>query len=369
MNRTNNLIATFLLAILIVSCSEDNPSNPSDPSGETSLTENVDREFLKQIKGMSDIFAKNEIWNGYSYGSFRQYVIYISNSQPQRAYLVNPGSTVSGATKLGENENQGANAWRYDGKMQEAYDLLFGSNGNQAYDFNFQIDGQGYYIQVYKDEDILQGGEGINLTTHENFHDYQNSWTEVPNAVQDVPNFPVTKELLELQILGAEIFKGLPNAPTDQAELRKLLEQYVAIRTKELELDPSPGKLVRNMELAQEQGEGSAKYIEVMSHRQYFNSNAQLMQFTLLDLPPTTKAEVQDNVSFNILYNTGGSAIYILDVLGANIEDMQNGKTPYDIAVAFLNMTQSEMDAALAEAKNHPKWGDIQTAAQTWANL
>ena len=57
------------------------------------------------------------------------------------------------------------------------------------------------------------------------------------------------------------------------------------------------------------------------------------------------------------------------DELGVDIEQMRQGKTPYELAIAFLGMSQSERDAALAAAKGHAKWGEIQTEAKKWMGL
>lgn len=359
-------LGLLLVGLTIIGCSESEPAGPGD-TGSTS--EAIDQTFFKQIKGFGDILAENKIWNGYAYNAVPQYVIYVSGSKAVRGFLINPGTPPSGATKLGDSENEGLNVYRYDSQMQEAYNVLFGTDGNQAFDFNFAVGNEKFYIQIYNDDETNAPHQGVDLSVHENFHAYQNNWQEIQSWVQQTPDFPVTQELVELQILCAEIFRGLPNTTTDAATARRLLSQYVAIRSRELAIDPSPGKLIRNMELPQEWSEGTAKYLEVMVHRQHFGTDTKIMDYTLLDIPPQSMKELKESTSFNILYNTGGAAIWLMRELGVTIEDMEQGKTPYDVASAYLNLSQSELDAALDEAKKHSRWGEIQTTAAAWIKL
>lgn len=372
MKRTTQYGMIPLLALLLsiggfVGCGDDEPGTTA-PTGDN-LAEDVDENFFKQIKGYADAVATGDFWSGYDYRAVRQYLIYVSGNAPVRAYLLNAPSAPSGATKLAAGESAGLDIHRYDAKMQQAYDLLFGANGNQAYDFGFDIDGTKYYIQVYTDDQVAAPYEAINLSVHETLHEDQNSWTQLPNWNQDVDNFPLTEELVSLQMLVAEIFRDMPNTTTEKAKMREMLGQYVAIRSREMAIDPSSGKLIENFELAQEQVEGSAKYLEVMAHRAHFGDSKPIADYGLMELGPTTKTEAKDHIAQTVTYNTGGVALYLLHELGVEIEKIRDGKTPYELASEFLAMSQSEKDAALAAAKQHPKWGAIQAEAKKWVGL
>lgn len=112
---------------------------------QTQLTSSVDRQLLRQIKGLGDIFAKNTIWKGYDYRAYPQYLVHVTKEGPDRAFLINPPFLPTGALLLGENENQGLEkVYRYDGMMQDAYNDLFGPNGNEVFTFNFQVGIQAY---------------------------------------------------------------------------------------------------------------------------------------------------------------------------------------------------------------------------------
>lgn len=336
------------------------------------LTTEVDRELFRQIKGLGDIFAENTIWRGYDYRSYGQYLVHITPEGPDRAFLINPQQLPAGAIKLGENENQGlASVYRYDLNMQEAYDYLFGPQGNEVFTFDFQIQGSGYYLQAYTD-DLSAGMQDPSMTvsysTHELFHRFQDEWEWVPEAQQDFDNFPLTSELLELQILCQEVLQNLPDAELDKNQLRNLLLQYVAIRSRELAIDPTSKKLIRNHELYQEQMEGSARFIETMSNRQFFSSDQYEARFgfSLLEFWAGSKEDVRSLVGQSVYYGTGGSAIYLLYRLGYPIEQMQLGKTPFDLAMDYLRPTSSEMEAALQQAYANPKMADIRKKVREW---
>ena len=364
----NNRLVTGLLGLLLFAgCSSDNPGiGPTDT--KLSVAE-VDKSFFAQINGCAGALASSPFWSGYEYGKVPQYVIYVSGSRPNRAFIINPATTVSGAVKVGDADRNGLDVWQYNAKMQAGYDILFGANGNRAYDFDFEIDGKKYYVMVYTDKSVASPYESIDLSVHENFHAYQNSWTQIDSWNQDVPNFPITQELLEYQMLVGEIFRDMPNSTSDKAEMRKMLEQYVAIRSREVEIDPSAGKLIENFELVQEQTEGSAKYIEVMTHRSHFKNNKPIADYGLMELGPITRAEAQDLIAQTVTYNTGGTALYIMNQLGVDITQIRQGKTPYQLASAFLNMSESDRTAALAAAKQHSKWTAIKAEAAKWLGL
>jgi hypothetical protein len=71
----------------------------------------------------------------------------------------------------------------------------------------------------------------------------------------------------------------------------------------------------------------------------------------------------------SVYYGTGPGAIYILDRLDVNIEAMEQGKTPYELAKTYLNMSRWEQDQALQEAKAIKNWKEIQAKAREWMVL
>jgi hypothetical protein len=68
-------------------------------------------------------------------------------------------------------------------------------------------------------------------------------------------------------------------------------------------------------------------------------------------------------------YGTGGSAIYLLHRLGIPIEEMQLGKTPYQLAGNYLQMSADDLETALQKAYSHPKMEEIRDKVKAWIAL
>lgn len=363
----------FLLFSACILSSAEKCSQSGPAVSNNDLASPLDELLFSHIKGLGDIYAKGEIWKGYAYKSYRQYLVHFTEKGADRAFVINPPTPPRGAIRLDAQEGKGLAIYRYDLRMKEAYDLVFGPEGNGTFEFTFDIEGNNYYLQAYSDdlaEDSGDTSRAVSFSTHELFHRYQDNWEEVPGAKQDFDNFPLTRELLELQILCQEIMKDLPSYPTEISALKKILRQYVAIRSKEMELDPTPDQLIRNHELYQEQMEGSPKYIETMGNLQFFKPTTPIhFSYSIFEFSIETKAEVRGMMGQSVYYGTGPGAIYILDRLGVNIEAMEEGKTPYDLAKAYLNMSKWEQDQALQEAKTIKNWPEIQAKAREWMAL
>ena len=81
-----------------------------------------------------------------------------------------------------------------------------------------------------------------------------------------------------------------------------------------------------------------------------------------------SKEDVRGIVGQTVYYGTGASAIYLLDQVGYPIEEMEQGKTPYDLANAYLALSPRQMSEALARAKSIPNWPAVQKLAAEWAS-
>lgn len=344
-------------------------------TGVQQWTSEVDRRLFKQLKDLEKALAGNKIWKGYSYQAYPQYLVHRNAAdQLDRGFLINPVRIPPSAIRLGRKESMGLDVWRYDGHLPKADVTLFGPFGNELFEFDLLIGNVEHYLQVYTDDlsrDSDDPTQTVSFSVHENFHRYQKRWDWVPEAQQDFKNFPVQQNLLELQILCQEVTKELPQEKLSKKESRDLLEQYVAIRSEEIKLDPTAGRLIKNHELYQEQMEGSARYIETMAslavfHRDSFPST---FGYSLFEFYVTNTEEVRGIVGQTVYYGTGASAIYLLARLGYPIEEMEQGKTPYDLAKSYLALSPQQMNQALARAKSIPNWPAIQELAAEWANF
>jgi len=366
----------------IVSCSvpttpekqpqpQPTPSKPETPDLENNLAETVDESFFERLNKVGEEYKKNDIWKGYDFASMPQYLIYTTGAEGKetavRAFLLNPPKPIEDAKELQAKENKGLKVYRYDKVMEQGLDVL--KKGNGFYDFDFVIEGQKFYLQLYKDNHA-QGHEDVALNIHENFHSFQNSWDFVPGFLQDQANYPLTKDLIALQLLTLQVLKGLPQDALSKDKAMDLVKQYVAIRSREITLDPSATKLVKNMANFQEHGEGSAKYIELRALREGLDSTDNFIPEFSGYGSETTAQELRFSFAFGIWYDTGAAITYLLDILDVNIEsEYAKGKTPFDVAENLVKLSDSEKAIALEKAQSQNDWISIQATAEELVKL
>jgi len=363
--QKKNLCLSLLagLYLTMVSCNEKKADKVT-PTPTTSA-EAIDKIFFSHIKKAGDELAKGVIWKGYNFGSTAMYLIYRNEAgTPVRGYLINPSEEVSGAIKINDTDNQGLKVYKYDQAITQANNKL--KAGNDAYDFDYKIGNGNYYIQQYTDHSV-NDYEAISLATHEVFHSFQvsSTWTSNNNELQDENNYPLTKELLSYQLLLLKIAQKMP-AETDKTKIRSYLEMFVALRSEEMRLDPSTTKLVKFMANNQEEGEGSARYVEYAINYKIFPdfaSNAPSFSDENIAELQSAK-DVRNTFAFGIWYGTGASVIYMLDRLGVDIEtQIQSAKNNFEVAESFLNLTATQKAATLNKAKAEFNWTAIQTEA------
>jgi hypothetical protein len=373
------LFGLILIGLVLFSCEkeEDGMTDLNETSTATDLnaTEvneklasvtSIDRKFFDEINKLGEVYAKNEIYNGYDFKNEPAYIIHLRNGRPDKAFVINPTTHLNGAVKLSAADSKGLDIYQYDIKMQDAMNTL--NSGNGYYDFDYNINGGKYYLQKYEDWDV-NNYHAIDFMTHEVFHMVQfRDWNYRNNHIQDENSYPITRELLELQILVSEIFAKMPNENNKEVLLNKL-KQYVAIMTKAKQIDPSSRKLITNMALEQERIEGFAKYIEVVGAREAIadRRNATFLYssyFSALNYSFNSFNDVKDYFAFSIFYDSGASVSYcIYKALGNEINKIKS-ETPYGIAFAALNLSDTEMRRALEEAKASVNWSAVQNKAR-----
>jgi len=378
---------------------DDTDTESTETPEPTSLTSSLDRLFFEQLRGFGDIYSEKEFIRDYYFLDYPMYFIFKNASGGvEKGFIINPISTIETAVKLGKNENFGLNIYRYDKLIDNGLKEL--NDGNGLYAFDFEIDGEdNYYLQVYEEAGIkgLNGLNDITTAAHEAFHDHYQTTDATTNSdwewdwdlKQDKDNFPITKELLELQILNTEILKELPNIK-DISIIREKMKQYISIKSKEMEIDPSSDKLILNMELRQERLEGSPHYVEILARREFSKQNANDPNYedfgiTTLDnkesfftpgkkhLPFTydikSKPELQNVLGFDVAYPMGASVIYCINELDKSKWQQIKTKTPYEIISSMLNLNTTEKEQAIEKAKASVDWKKIQNRATELLNL
>jgi len=236
-SRERLIILVFIvLTLFVVSCEKDEQmtptpdsmDNPVDetPSDSGTSLEAVDKTFLTQVRKAADEYEKNEIWNGYDFAKRPMYLIYVDkDKKPQRGYIVNANKTFEGATKITGNDALGLDLHAFNKDVEKAFNQLKEeNNGNGLFDFYFDIEGEKHYLQIYNDQSVADVlNPALTLAVHEVFHIYQfDLWEFTPNALQDQENYPITEDLLGLQILTANIAAKMP-VETDKDKVLEYL--------------------------------------------------------------------------------------------------------------------------------------------------
>lgn len=361
----------------------DVPDVPS-PNGNTNYTNEVDRKFLKQLKGYMDFYQSGASIEDYALWAYPIYLVSIEggsffntvDGKPVHGFIINPTNVVSNMKKLGANEYNGLNIYRYDDPLEKAANYLKTAI-NDTFSFRYKIEGQDgtFYMQAYNKSQVIGLDEdaAINTLAHEAHHaihqerghKLNKEWRYIQGSIQDYNSFPFTKELAELQILVSEIFREFPNV-TDKNILREKLKQYVAIRSKEMEIDPSDRKLIKNMCLTEERKEGGAYFVEIGAHRNYFKENTLYYGYTYgIPMEPTksSTSSLRDTLGHWTFYPAGASVLHAISIIDKQKLQEYDTKTPFQIASDLLNMTEQEKKDALAAAKASVDWAAIQKRA------
>ncbi len=372
------------MSFFFFSCSsDDNDVNEEAvPEDEISV---IDKQLLTQIKKAGKLFDTNEIWNDYKFSEMPLYLIHKNkNGKVDRGIIVNPQSVINEAIEINDESNQKLKTYRFDNEVDRAFKIITSEEGNGLYDFNFKINDEKYYIQVYTDDEVIAGEKlqaypggffdvnsvtfgSIDFLIHENFHTFQ-ELTFKKSAIIVVKEFKGQRnsnELLELRTLMHQIFKNFPNGNLNKSALEEKLKQYVAIRSKQLE--SSSYNLT-------ETREGTARYIEKMALRSIFPERASepFIEGTVLENEYGIKSKqiLNDVFNFQLSYEIGASACYALNTVNRNVlDDINTGKSIYEVAKKMFNMNDTELAKHLEKAKESVDWKAIQTKVLTWNKL
>jgi hypothetical protein len=396
LSLSTHLFPLFLCAT-IVGCNNDNTERsktvPTDPnvSISTELATELDEKFLRQIKKTMDVVESKKLWQGYDYKSVPQYFIRRENGKPVTAFVINPQTTIDNAQHLGENESQGLNVLKYEGSMHSANDKL--KAGNDAYDYDFRIDGKGYYIQSYSQNEveILDPiiTSAFSLAVHEVFHAYQGeNFKNHPDykqlAFNKLSQYPLNNELLSLQLMLMDTLKKFPVDAISQEEAKISLKKYYVIIHEMLKRDPTAHSgfqtgLIYKHGLGQELYEGSALYIDKMASRNVLEvaNDSKFIFHTAFEMDKIsdgyatlmTKKDVIEYFAFQVFYYTGANAIWLLSQAGYDSKELEYGIYPYDAAKGYLKMSEVEEMNLLAELKQSARWTQAQAAALRYNTL
>lgn len=296
--------------------------------------------------------ASRRVWAGkYRFDAWPLCLVYGIDEDAFAGYLIRPRAVPSGATRLGAAGAQGLGAvYRYDGMVRRAVEQ---SNGAYAHDF--QVEGERCPMVFYSHADaqaMADGSRGwLNTALHETFHAYQDEAWAPTGWIQDAAGYPTTAPVLALSLLEMRI--ALAAAQTDErGELRRLLGMAVAARARKIAVDPTG--LVERMDNGQEHGEGTARYVELAvqealepgARRRAHVGELEVMLGSL-DAAPLARSFL----TWGMWYETGGIMVWTLERLGVSVvSEVEEGRSPWEVARGALNLSEEEQAAALDAA-------------------
>lgn len=354
-----NLLLASLTMMSLSAC-----NSGGDSKSPTAYNENLANEVDKlMIKQVSEFMSAN-FWKGFDYKNNAQYMIRIDeNNKPVAAFIINPKSDIKGAKKLTNKEAQGLNVWRYDAAMSGAISNIDGGHiggaGSQdnkkadgTYTLSYKIDGYSYYAQKYSKNDnhgVHPFTNRLTFSPHENFHNYQESWKKNSDHSQDLKNYPINAEIIADELMISKIFDGLPKKITSE-DAKDLLRKYVAIRQNQIIHDNTG--LAKKHFSHQERGEGSAEYLENTISREIYKDKYSIPFYKKSPSEGYKKVDygTADNVrwtfGWHAFYGSGSSALYLLNQIGYNVEDIEQGDSPFEAAKKMVGYDQSYYDKA-----------------------
>lgn len=333
---------------------------------QTTLTNDADKAMIKQIKS----FTAVSHWKGFNYPSEPQYLIRVdSKKSPIAGFIINPKSQLKGANKLGNNESEGLNIYRFDDEIFNAVQYIK-DGGNDLYSFDFKIEGKKYYAQKYTSAVTATQHPYTNdlmFSPHEIFHIYQKKWQYKSEWTQNVDSYPTTEKIIKDELLLTAILKGFPKKVT-QPQARELLKQYIAIRQNQMNNDNTA--LVKNMALYQELGEGSAQYVGILTAKAVFGDTYDDIVFdqtAKYGFEIKDKEALQWHFGFNVFYNSGASVIFLLNELGYDITQLEGKRSPFDAAKSLVGYEQNAYQRAVHSVG--PEIEDIKEDAKKYAAI
>lgn len=383
----------LLLVNLLTACN-NNPESTNTAAlapNATELASPLEERFFKQIKGAMETVESQKLWPGYEYKSISQYFIHREGDSPVSGFIINPKSNLSQAQLLGKNESHGLKIVRFEADMYNGLDKL--KSGNDAYDFDYKIDGKNYYLQSYTKDEVDIANPKITsayaLAVHEVFHSYQSHAFKQPSTYQQLAfdkfsQYPLDSQSIALQLMQLELLKTYPIKNITQQQAINALKRYYVLTNQMFKADTSAHSglqtgWVYKHSLGQELFEGTAYYIDTMVSRAV---GAITKDITFVTSSPfemdkkedgyaelSTKESVESYFAFQIFYHTGASAVWLLRQAGYNLATLETGITPYQAAKEHLNMSALEEIKVLDSIKKMPQWQQAQSAALRYSKL
>jgi len=372
----------FITCFFLLSCEESEVAPENDLGSQGSHTPvivgdkvtNVDKDLFEQIGTLTEAINSNHIWNGFDLSKQNIYFVYLdSKDMPARGFFLNPHRNFDGAVEIFKSDSHELNIYAYDGLMGQAIDEINKTEGKFV--ANYDIEGIKYNLVKYNDIDV-ENHLTSNLLVKESFYAFQrkngDNWYKLDEKIVDQRKFPLNNEQVALELLSLSVLKAMPSL-TNPDEIKEILSMFVAIRSEEINQDPTKEMLVKNISNKLERQEGTTQYVANMSY-----SIAYDIPNKFIDIDPhqletdfaNDKNNVKDYLTLDIWHDTGASVTYCLKSLRNDVEtELKNGKTPFELADEHLALSDQEKEDYLNKAKQQYGWEQSAKSAEKYINL
>lgn len=215
----------------------------------------------------------------------------------------------------------------------------------QNFDFHMQLDGvDSFAITAGPQLDPSDLDYPATLI-HELFHRWQDESFSPNASTQDVAGYNYSKENLELAVLEQRALSAAVDATSDDARM-EASRHYAALRLLRSE---DPRIILDN---AQEQVEGSARYIEHMTYTEGGGYGPDQFAWEMKN-EFETGGGIKDWFGFGRFYSSGAAAIEVATKLG--VEDpfakIEQGAFPADLIIEATGVTKGDVDALVSDAR------------------
>lgn len=358
----------FIFSFVMISCQESEISPDSGNISSTNqhtavsvseVVKDIDKEFFGQISTLSNSIKSNHIWEGLDLTKERIYFVYVDkDNQPTRGFILNPHIKFDGALEIFKSDSHGMNISVYNGPKGQMLEVL--NNANSQFVPNYDFNDKKYHIIKYSDTEVADHSASSVLvsgifvsrqgTTGEN-------WAQPDVSILDPGPYPYYMEGVALQILSLSTLKSLPTL-TNPEEIKDILGMYVAIRSKEMELDPTEDYSVKNIANYMEWKDGATNYVEKMSQILAYSTGQFIIHDPFkMEEAVGSKEDIKNYFTSEIWGETGASVIYCLKSLGVEVEPaIRTGKAPYELANEYLGLNNNDKEVFLNKAKQSYNW-------------
>lgn len=199
---------------------------------------------------------------------------------------------------------------------------------------------------------------------HETFHTFQfQGWNEKMGN-QDTAGYPLDETHLALIMLETAALRAAVDS-RDKSTRTENTRMFIAVREERMRLHTE----VEYLDLPQEQIEGTAKYVEHRMGSLLGFGHTNLNTFTNADImamPEMPESGIRVHSAFDRFYGTGAALCHLLEDFAVKDWKTQvaDGLSPYEVLRDHFALSESDMKALLASAKEAYGFSRIQGRAE-----